>query len=285
LVNSLQRLSNESRLTLIDPDNVDPFNDDLDRGGGFTPKLTADDSVVFVKKLAAEARRYGMSIGLKNAENILPNVTDVIQFAVNEECTTYELGCTQYEPFLKTGKPVFHYEYVKVSKARNGARPEMQSVYPQWANLSTADIQSYYCLRNSFGNAAFVSPSVGRLFSTAIKALDLGGWVMYCDGTYGDTPTSQTIDASDSRGSGLSGIFGGRGQRGGQSDADDEERAPASNPPPRQSGGEKESSGPFGSLGSWWPFGSRDADQKTKYSHDPEDLSLREDLHKRFLHE
>jgi len=71
-------------LIMIDPDNVDPFNDDFDRGGGFKPKLTADDSVVFMKRLAAEAKRYGMSIGLKNAENILPNITDVIQFAVNE---------------------------------------------------------------------------------------------------------------------------------------------------------------------------------------------------------
>lgn len=68
----------------IDPDNVDAFNDDFDRGGGFTPKLTANDSVVFLRKMAAEAKRYGMSIGLKNAETILPNVTDIIQFAVNE---------------------------------------------------------------------------------------------------------------------------------------------------------------------------------------------------------
>lgn len=69
-------------LTLVDPDNVDPFNDDFQRGGGFG--LTKEDSVAFLTKMAAEARRYGMSIGLKNAEDILPNVTSIIQFAVNE---------------------------------------------------------------------------------------------------------------------------------------------------------------------------------------------------------
>jgi hypothetical protein len=277
-----------------DPDNVDPFNDDFDRGGGFTPKLTADDSVVFVRKLAAEAKRYGMSIGLKNAENILPNVTDVIQFAVNEECSTYELGCRQYEPFLKTGKPVFHYEYVKVSKTRNGGRPTLQSVYPQWANLSTNDIQSYYCLRNSFGNAELVTPDVGRLFSTAIKALDLGGWVMYCDGTYGETPTSQTVDnpSSSTRGGGLGSLFGGR--RGGQNDAsDDDGRTQTSANPrpgqsiPRQAEEPNESSGGLsGLLGSWWPFKSARAvekDKSAKFMHRSVDLGVREDLHRRFF--
>jgi hypothetical protein len=186
---------------------------------------------------------------------------------------------------------VFHYEYVKVSKTQNGGRPNLQSVYPQWANLSTNDIQSYYCLRKSFGNADFVTPSVGRLFSTAIKALDLGGWVMYCDGTGGDTPTSQTVDASDSPRGVLGGLFGGRRGGQGQADADEDERASAPNPrpgqaPPQQSEEEKKPSGIFGSLGSWWPFGSgRGAEKRSKFSHASEDLGLREDLHKRFFHE
>lgn len=116
---------------------------------------------------------------------------------------------------------------------------------------------------------------------------------MYCDGSGGDTPTAQTVDASDGAGrrGGLGGIFGGRGSKGGaQPDADEEERAPASNPRPtqgsgQQSGEEKESGGLFSGLGSWWPLGGRvGAEKRSRFLHAPQDLGLREDLHRRFLH-
>jgi len=147
-----------------------------------------------LKKVSDEAKRYGMSMGMKNAESILPNVTSFIEFAVNEECTTYstdEDGCWQYEPFLKSGKPVFHFEYVNVDTSLG--YPRIQSVYKDWANLSSPEILDYYCFRNNFSFPHLPSAEVGALFSTAIKKLDLGGWVMYCDGTYAETPTAQTI--------------------------------------------------------------------------------------------
>jgi hypothetical protein len=137
-------------------------------------------------------------MGMKNAESILPNVTDFIQFAVNEECATYsaeEDGCWQYIPFLKSGKPVFHFEYVNVDQSRG--YPQIQSVYKTWANLSSPDILSYYCLRNNFGFPFLPNPQDGALFSTVIKRLDLGGWAMYCDGTFGETPTTQTVGGPD----------------------------------------------------------------------------------------
>jgi Glycoside-hydrolase family GH114 len=139
-----------------------------------------------------------MSIGMKNAESILPNVTDFIQFAVNEECSTYstdEDGCWQYTPFLQSGKPVFHFEYVNVDTSLG--YPRIQSVYKTWANLSSPDILDYYCFRNNFGFPHLPNRETGALFSTAIKKLDLGGWVMYCDGTYAETPTSQTVGGPD----------------------------------------------------------------------------------------
>jgi Glycoside-hydrolase family GH114 len=161
--------------------------------------LTETDSIEFLRKISIEAGRYGISIGMKNAESILPNVTDFIQFAVNEECTTYstdEDGCWQYTNFLKTGKPVFHFEYVNVAPTQGG-RPQIQSIYKNWANLSTADIMSYYCMRNTFGFPNLPDAQTGSMFSTAIKKLDLGGWVMYCDGSWGETPTAQTVGGPD----------------------------------------------------------------------------------------
>jgi hypothetical protein len=160
--------------------------------------LTEADSIDFLKKVSDEAKKYGMSMGMKNAESILPNVTSFIEFAVNEECTTYSTdddGCWQYEPFLKSGKPVFHFEYVNVDTSLG--YPRIQSVYKDWANLSSPEILDYYCFRNNFSFPHLPSAEVGALFSTTIKKLDLGGWVMYCDGTYAETPTAQTLGGPD----------------------------------------------------------------------------------------
>jgi len=182
----------------IDPDNVDPFNDDFERGGGFTPPLTEADSINYLYNISVEANYYGIAMGMKNAESILANVSSFIQFAVNEECTTYstdEDGCWMYEPFLKSGKPVFHFEYVNVDSSRRV--PAIQSVYKDWANLTSSQLVSYYCMQNNFGFPYLPQPSVGRLFSTAIKKLDLGGWVMYCDGSSEETPTQQTVGGPD----------------------------------------------------------------------------------------
>jgi hypothetical protein len=59
-------------------------------GGGFSPALSTDDSVAFLQKMADEAASHGMAIGLKNAGDIIPSATDIVQFAVNEQCS--ELG-------------------------------------------------------------------------------------------------------------------------------------------------------------------------------------------------
>jgi hypothetical protein len=79
--------------------------------------LTQTDSVNYIKFMADEARQYNMSIGLKNADSILPEVQHVIQFAVNEECAANN-ECNVYEDFLRT-KPVFHIEYTKVKAGEN----------------------------------------------------------------------------------------------------------------------------------------------------------------------
>lgn len=69
--------------------------------------LRAQDSTNFLRALAAEAAKYGMSTGLKNAQSIIASVADVVQFAVNEECKTVTKDCGVYNDFV-TKKPVFH---------------------------------------------------------------------------------------------------------------------------------------------------------------------------------
>lgn len=88
----------------VDPDNVDSYSHDT----GFS--LTKTDSVDYLKFLAQASHSRGMAIGLKNAGEIILEVADLIQFAVNEQCNQYE-ECEITRPFITAGKPVFHIEY------------------------------------------------------------------------------------------------------------------------------------------------------------------------------
>lgn len=90
----------------VDPDNVDAY----DNKNGL--KLTRDDAVEYVTWLAREARARGLSVGLKNAGDIVPRVLAEVQFAVNEQAVQFG-DVDQFLPFVRAGKPVFHVEYPK----------------------------------------------------------------------------------------------------------------------------------------------------------------------------
>jgi hypothetical protein len=102
----------ESRLDLavergcdgVEPDNVTAFSNDT----GFD--LTADDQLDYNRFLAASARERGLLIGLKNALDLIPDLVDDFDFAVNEQCHEYD-ECDVYAPFVEQGKPVFNAEY------------------------------------------------------------------------------------------------------------------------------------------------------------------------------
>ncbi|KAB8302391.1 hypothetical protein EYC80_005813 [Monilinia laxa] len=94
----------------VDPDNVDGYSNDNGLG------LTEDDSIDFMQWLAAEAHGRGMGIGLKNAGEIIDQVLDNVQFAVNEQCVQYQ-ECDTWQVFIDHGKPVFNIEYPKDAPA------------------------------------------------------------------------------------------------------------------------------------------------------------------------
>jgi hypothetical protein len=60
--------------------------------------------------LAEVAKDNGLAIGLKNAIDMIPDVLDVIDFAVNEQCHE-EKECEGYEPVTGAKKAVFNVEY------------------------------------------------------------------------------------------------------------------------------------------------------------------------------
>ena len=61
--------------------------------------------------MAFEAASANLSIGLKNAVDLIPDVVDVMQFAVNEQCHQYDGECALYKPFTDQNKAVFNIEY------------------------------------------------------------------------------------------------------------------------------------------------------------------------------
>lgn len=134
----------------IDPDNVDGYQNKNGLG------LTKNDSIDFMRFLHTESSKYNMSIGLKNAGDIIPDVLDIVEFSVNEQCVQMQ-ECETFAQFVKKGKPVFNIEYP------NGA--------PDVDDARAKEICSHSGVsRGSEG------------FSQVMKKMELDGWVRYCDG-------------------------------------------------------------------------------------------------------
>lgn len=108
------------------------------------------------------ASSYNMSIGLKNAGDIIPKVIGFVDFSVNEQCAEYS-ECETFEPFIKAGKPVFHIEY------------------PKGAPKIDASRAAALCSDSGIGAGS-------ARFSTVLKKMELDGFVQYCDGKQYTTP-------------------------------------------------------------------------------------------------
>ena len=138
----------------VDPDNMDAYNNG---GGGIG--LTQADAVDYALFLASEGSSLGLSVGLKNAGEIVPKVVQAMQWSVNEQCIQYE-ECDLYTPFIKAGKPVFNVEYPKGDKSND--KPidptKLSKICDQEADDSDG-------------------------FSTIVKNLNLDAWIELCNGT------------------------------------------------------------------------------------------------------
>jgi len=88
----------------VEPDNVDGYTNN----SGFP--LTANDQLAYNTWLAAEAHSRGLSIGLKNDLDQIPNLLPHFDWALNEQCFQYD-ECDLLLPFVQAGKAVFGVEY------------------------------------------------------------------------------------------------------------------------------------------------------------------------------
>ncbi|KAH8809278.1 putative endo alpha-1,4-polygalactosaminidase [Xylogone sp. PMI_703] len=128
----------------VDPDNVDGYDNDNGLG------LTATDAVNYLTFLATEAHRLNMSIGLKNAAEVIDDTLDMMQWEVNEQCVQYN-ECDLFRPFIDAGKPVFHIEY------------------PSSAPRISSSTKNQFC-----------DDSAAAGFSSILKNMDLDNWVDPC---------------------------------------------------------------------------------------------------------
>lgn len=88
----------------VEPDVMDSFAHDT----GFP--ITAADQISFNRWVAAMAHQRGLSVGLKNDLEQIPDLMDSFEFAVDEECVVHA-ECDALRPFIAAGRAVFHAEY------------------------------------------------------------------------------------------------------------------------------------------------------------------------------
>jgi hypothetical protein len=88
----------------VEPDNVDGYANN----SGFA--LTAAHQLDYNRFLASEAHARGLSIGLKNDLDQVPDLLAEFDWALNEECFSYT-ECDTLAPFVSAGKAVFQVEY------------------------------------------------------------------------------------------------------------------------------------------------------------------------------
>jgi hypothetical protein len=88
----------------VEPDNIDGYTNRT----GFP--LTGADQLAYNVWLSAEAHERGLSIGLKNDLEQIPDLVDDFDWILNEQCYQYN-ECDTLLPFIAAGKAVFGVEY------------------------------------------------------------------------------------------------------------------------------------------------------------------------------
>ncbi len=101
----------------VEGDNVDAFVQQIpdDSGtvnSGTSFGITKQQSIDYIRWLAAESHKRGLAFGLKNAEAVAINVVDEVDWLITESCYVYR-WCAAAQTFTRNNKPVFMTEYVE----------------------------------------------------------------------------------------------------------------------------------------------------------------------------
>ena len=100
----------------VEIDNVDAHNYESRNAEGEVVNIgtnfnmTLDESIAYVRWLTNEAHSRGLGIGLKNAEEMVADVVDEVDWMLVEDCY-FDSWCTLATGFIDADKPVFMAEY------------------------------------------------------------------------------------------------------------------------------------------------------------------------------
>ena len=101
----------------IEMDNVDAHNyETRDENGnvvsiGTNFGIKLEHSIAYIQWLASEAHQRGLSVGLKNAEEMAADVVADVDWMLTEDCYV-DAWCHEATVFVENNKPVFMTEYV-----------------------------------------------------------------------------------------------------------------------------------------------------------------------------
>jgi hypothetical protein len=166
--------------------------------------------------MASAAADLGLSTGLKNAQEILGNVLDTVQFAINEQCVTAEdTACSEYQPLLDAGKPVFHIEYIDDNSGNDGGDNSGDNGDDgnsgdnnddgNDGDNNDDDDKKKQNKQKKAGKPAgaadlsklCVEGGLGSQLSTVVKQMSLDGWTEYCDGSEVTTTINENYQTGD----------------------------------------------------------------------------------------
>ncbi|KAH6615785.1 glycoside hydrolase superfamily [Chaetomium sp. MPI-SDFR-AT-0129] len=184
----------------VDPDNIDGYVRDEDpdtpanEGTGWS--LAESDYVSFVTELAAHAhslttaRGHSLLIGQKNAPGLVDQLSDILDFAVLEDCKS--LNDAEDTPFCKD------FQAYITSSTPAGGKPVFSIEYP-----SSIGDDSGKCSADGASDeqyAASCDATKGNEgFSTVLKIQggdgELNGCTQYCDG--GKPKTGVVVSPTD----------------------------------------------------------------------------------------
>lgn len=88
----------------VEPDNMDNFTQNT------SFSLSANEQLAYNKFIANEARKRGLSVGLKNDLTQVNELEPYFDFAINEQCHEYN-ECNLLVDFTNANKPIFNAEY------------------------------------------------------------------------------------------------------------------------------------------------------------------------------
>ena len=100
----------------IEGDNVDAFlqpNPGVKGATGTSFRITKQQSINYVLWLAEQSHKRGLAFGLKNAEGIVAQVADSVDWVLTESCFAHG-WCNDIRIFQAKNKPVFMTEYVGI---------------------------------------------------------------------------------------------------------------------------------------------------------------------------